>query len=146
MCRMLKYLPAAGVVLLVLLACNLASGTPPTPPARNAPRITFQFPQNGSNIIEGTDLRVDLVAEDEGGGVARVELLVDDLQHQEGRPVENIAVPVFTVTMNWMAQGAGLHSLTAIAYRADGTASDPAVITVQVLPRPTDPAAMTPGA
>lgn len=140
MCRMLKWPIILLLLLLGLIACNLASGTPPPLSERDAPRISFQFPQNGSNVIEGTDLRIDLLAEDANSGVARVTLLVDDLQHQEGGPVENIAVPTFAVTMNWLAQGVGLHSLTAIAYRADGTASDPVVITVQVLPRSTDPA------
>ena len=135
MCRMLKSVGLLALILAALCACNLAAGTPTPIPPRDAPRISYQFPQNGSTVIEGTDLRVDLVAEDDKAGVARVELLVDDLQHQEGRPIEAISVPVFAVTMNWLAQGVGLHSLTAIAYRADGTASDPAVIQVLVLQR-----------
>ena len=37
--------------------------------------------------------------------------------------------------MNWLAEGIGFHSLTAIAYRPDGTASPPTIISVQVVER-----------
>ncbi len=120
---------------LVSAACNLQQGTPTALPTPDAPAVEFLAPLNGSNVFEGTDLTVELVARDGGAGVARVALLVDDVSHQEGNPVEDDAVPVFTVTMNWLAEGVGRHSLTAIAYRPDGTASPPTSISIQVVAR-----------
>lgn len=118
-----------------LAACHLQRGTPTPLPTPDMPLVEFLSPLNGSNVFEGTDLVIELLARDAGAGVARVELLVDDLLHQEGAPVETSAVPTFTVTMNWLATGLGHHSLTAIAYRSDGTASLPATISIQVVPR-----------
>ena len=99
--------------------------------------MEFSFPLNNSTVIEGSELTMELLATDTGAGVAQVELLADDLPHQEARPQVGYAVPAFTVTMNWLARGVGRHSFTATAYRADGTASPPAVIVVEVLPAPT---------
>jgi hypothetical protein len=120
---------------LLLAGCNLQQGTPMAPPTPDAPAVEFLSPVNGSSVVQGTDLTIELVAIDPGAGVARVELLVDDVSHQEGSPVEDSVVPTFTVRMNWLADGVGRHSLAAIAYREDGTASQPTIISIQVVPR-----------
>lgn len=135
----LLVLPAFILFSMILAGCNLRAGnatnTPlPTP---DIPRVKFSYPDNNSTVLESTDLRIDLLAEDNGSGVARVELLIDDLKANEARPEVSTEVPTFAVTMNWLAKGTGIHSLTAIAYRLDGVASAPATILVQVLPRPT---------
>ena len=65
-------------------------------------------------------------------GIARVALMIDDLPYRDSQPEVSGAVPVFTVTMNWLAQGIGYHSLTAVAYRPDGTESRPRTINVLV--------------
>jgi hypothetical protein len=114
---------------LLLAACSLTAGDSTATP--DAPTIQFQFPTDGVAVAAGTDLQIGLLAQD-STGIARVELSVDDVPHQSATPVENAAVPVFTVSMNWLARGIGLHSLTAVAIRADGSASDPATIRVQV--------------
>ena len=132
---MRRVLRPALLLALVAAACNLQQGTPTPLPTPDAPAVEFLSPVNGSNVFEGTDLTVELVARDAGAGVARVELLVDDVSHQEGSPVDSDVVPVFTVTMNWLAAGVGRHSLSAIAYRADGTASPATVISIQVVAR-----------
>jgi hypothetical protein len=123
------------IIALMLSGCNLQSGSPTPFPTPNIPSIIFQFPQNNSTVLEGIDLNIDLVATDPGAGVARVELLVDDQPHQEGKPAISPEVPTFTVKMNWLAQGIGAHSFTAVAYRLDGTASAPQTIIVEVVPR-----------
>jgi hypothetical protein len=119
----------------LLAACNLQQGTSTPLPTPDVPVVEFLSPVNGSSVVEGTDLTIELVATDAGAGVARVQLLVDDLPHQEGTPVDSAAVPTFTVTMNWLADGQGFHSLTAVAYRSDGSASLPTVISIQVVAR-----------
>jgi hypothetical protein len=119
---------------LLLCGCNLSQVAPTPPPTPDAPHVEFRAPLNGSTVVEGHELTVELLATDPGNGVARVELLVDDLSHQEGKPEVSTAVPTFTVIMNWQAQGVGLHSLTAVAYRQDGSASPPTMIVVSVLP------------
>ena len=121
----------AGLVALLLLlcACNLSTQTVTPTPA--IPTVSFQFPANNVSVAEGTDLQIQLLAQDTIG-IAHVELRVDDQVHQDGKPVEAAAVPIFTVDMNWLAEGVGLHSLQATAYRLDGSASTPVIINVNV--------------
>ncbi len=120
----------ALLAALALCGCNLVTQAPPTPtPA--IPTVSFQFPANNVAVAEGTDLQIGLLAQD-AVGVARVELRVDDQPHQEAGPIEAESVPVFTVDMNWLAEGVGLHAIQATAYRLDGTASSPALINVHV--------------
>ncbi|MCC6616726.1 MAG: hypothetical protein IT320_24845 [Anaerolineae bacterium] len=123
-------------LLLALSACNLSTEAPTPTPERIVPTVEFLYPTNGSLVVEGTDVQIELLAQDSrGSGVARVELYVDDQPHQDGAPVVSSAVSVFTVDMNWLAEGVGLHALSAIAYRADGTASDAATISLEVISR-----------
>ena len=66
------------------------------------------------------------------------------MRRLEVSPDISAAVPLFTVRMNWLAQGQGRHTLSAIAYRPDGTASDMETILVNVLPPDSDLTALTP--
>lgn len=120
------------LLILLLAGCNLQTGQPTVIPTPDIPQIEFQEPANNDSIIEGTDVSIALVARDDGIGVARVELLVDDLPAGEAFPQVSGAVPIFTVTMNWLAAGIGFHSMTATAYRPDGTPSRAAVISILV--------------
>jgi hypothetical protein len=137
---MRRYLVVLGLLAFALITagCNLVYETQvaASPPFG----VYFQSPPNDLTVTEGEILNILLVAQDhEGPGISLVELYVDDVLHQDGTPVEAAAVPVFTVEMRWEAQGVGLHALSASAYRADSTISDPAVIRVYVQPRGTAP-------
>ncbi|MEP7294242.1 MAG: Ig-like domain-containing protein [Chloroflexota bacterium] len=118
------------IAALLLCACNLTQGEviPPTP---SIPTVEFQFPTNNVAVVSGTDLQIQVLAQD-AVGVARIELAVDGQPHQTAAPVDSETVPVFTVDMNWLAEGVGFHSLQATAYRLDGTSSDPVLINVNV--------------
>jgi Bacterial Ig domain len=136
MCRVLKWALLAGLVVL-LSACHIrtnnATNTPyPTP---DIPRVNFLFPENRSTVLDGADLSVQLLAEDSGDGVARVELLVDDFAVGEAKPEITAAVPVFNAIIHWSAQGIGKHSVSAVAYRPDGTASTQTTIVIEVVAR-----------
>ena len=125
------------LILALLSACNLATTPPTAIPTPDLPRVDFEQPANGATVVEGSELTIDLVASDETQGIARIELLVDDLNYREGTPENDVPVPTFRVLMNWLAQGVGRHVLTAIAYRPDGTRSDERSILIEVLPRET---------
>jgi hypothetical protein len=125
--------------------CNLSAESPTLTPQADVPTIEFQYPTNASLVVEGTEVQIQLLAQDPRGvGVARVELYVDDQLHQQGTPVVSAAVTVFTVSMNWLAEGIGMHALYAIAVRPDGTSSEQAQITLEVIP-PNDATPTNPG-
>ncbi|MDX2138981.1 MAG: Ig-like domain-containing protein [Chloroflexota bacterium] len=124
----------SAVVVLLLSACNLSSLEPTPTPEVNVPLIEFLFPANNTVVVEGTDVQIQLLAQDPRGvGVARVELYVDDVKVSQALPEVSAAVQIFTVNMNWLAQGIGFHALSAIAYRPDGTLSDPMIIRIEVI-------------
>lgn len=137
MCHLLKSVLLTAL-MVSMSACNLQVGTPTPPPTPDAPQIEFQTPTSAVLIIENTELNIELIARDAGVGVAKVELLIDDISYKEVSPTTSAAVPVFTVTMNWLAEGIGFHSMTAIAFRPDGTASPPVTIIVEVAPEQTE--------
>jgi hypothetical protein len=120
---------------LALAACNLsATGQPATataPPDR--PVAEILFPANNARVYEGTDLLVDIVARDAGAGVARLILLVDGEPLNDASPTEAETVPVFRAEMNWIARGLGMHVLSTIPYRLDGTRGDEVTIVIEVV-------------
>jgi hypothetical protein len=136
-----RYLTLA-LMLLYLPACTLLGEPIPLTPTPDIPSLQFQFPENNAQVYQGTDLQIDLLATDNTQGISRVELYIDAPvengdPHQTATPVAAPTVPVFTVTMNWLAVGVGRHQLTAVAYREDGLQSDEASIVIEVIPRQT---------
>jgi hypothetical protein len=122
-------------LIVMLLACVLSGCTLAlVSDAQREPfSLYFQTPQQDALVEAGTTVQIVLVANDNvGSGIARVDLMIDDVLYQQGRPVENIAVPVFTVEMSWTPARAGTYALTAVAYRTDGTTSPIAALRVNV--------------
>jgi len=124
------------LVALVLAGCNLAPASQITPqPTPDLPQAAILDPPNNRQVFIGTTFDIDIVARDNNPGVARIALFVDDQFIHDAVPIEQSMVPVFRVKMNWLATGIGLHLIQAVAYRPDGTQSDPAVINIEVVPR-----------
>jgi hypothetical protein len=128
--RLLIYL----MVLAGLTACNLRAGPPPPPPTPTGPLIEFISPVNNDRFREGTDLTIALLAQDSEQGIARIELQINDRPYGEAIPETAGAVPIFAANLHWLAEGAGYHALTAIAFRPDGTASPPQTISILITP------------
>lgn len=118
---------------LVLNACTLVA-IDDLPPPRDVPRIQFQQPGQDASYAEGDEVAILLLAEDTGPGVARIDLFIDDLPYQSSTPQVSPAVPVFIVEMNWRAAGVGLHALSAVATRTDGTQSDRTTLRINIVP------------
>lgn len=121
-------------LILFTTGCNLKSKDATAIPTPDIPTVRFLFPANNDQIIEGTDLTFDIYAADMSIGVARVELFIDGQLH--GEPMyygDYQFTDEFRPQTNWVAQGIGRHTIAAIAYRPDGTPSDEALITVEVI-------------
>ena len=133
---MRRCLSVFAVVLALCAGCNLDDPNATPFPTPDIPTVEFIFPAAGASVVEGADMTIDIVARDNnpGAGIARVELFLNGAPFREAEPENDIPVPVFRVEMNWIAEGAGFHALTAIAYRADGQQSDLADISVEVVP------------
>lgn len=124
-----------GLLAAMLAGCNLGSPAPTPIPTPDLPSAEITAPPNNRQVVEGVEFDIEIVARDSTAGIAKVELYVDEELINEAAPADSSSVPVFAVTMNWRAAGAGFHIVEAIPYREDGTQGDPAAITIEVLSR-----------
>jgi hypothetical protein len=121
------WLPMAGLAL-AMLACALPIGA-----GSSALSVTIQSPADGASLPVNVPVTISSVASDPNGpGVARVELRVN------GQPVDESESPGgpqagFSAAQVWTPTAEGEATIMVIAYREDGTASPPAVITVMVV-------------
>jgi hypothetical protein len=117
-----------GVMSAFVAACTSAA---PTPAASvgNKPTVIVQSPANGAVLPVGGNVAVTGAASDTVG-VDHVSLFADGVSvasSPSGAPA-----PLVPFSLTWLATPAGPHVLQVIAYRADGTPSDPSVLNVVV--------------
>ncbi len=122
--------------VMVFSACNLSAPAPPTPlpTATSAvPLVQILYPPHNQRVVEGIIFDIDILASDPAAGIQRIELYVDEelLQSSE---TETQHQQSYRIATNWLAKGIGWHKFSAIAYRADGTASHPHIIALEVVP------------
>ncbi|MGB7337309.1 MAG: Ig-like domain-containing protein [Phototrophicaceae bacterium] len=122
-------------LILLLAGCNLGTSDVTAVPTPDLPSVEILSPANNQQVIIGVDFNFDIVARDSTAGIALVELYVDDALINFSTPVDAASVPIFRTEMNWQASGIGRHIIAVIAYREDGTPSDPARLTIEVLER-----------
>jgi hypothetical protein len=131
-----------ALVGLIVLACGSPSPTPsPTAAAGGQPTIVIEFPASGTPTMVSQPLSVVVRAVDTVG-VSRVDLRVGDILVDSVRAPGGVPQTNFVATLQWVPSAAIDVTLAAVAYRADGTASEPATVLVQVLH---DGSAPTPG-
>jgi len=134
-------LPALGATLVIAVGCALSLrgaanpggsfGTPSPTAVGGVPRVEIASPQTGSSGNVGRSIDVDVRASDTSSiGISRLELFVD------GKVVDRVMVgggatrPNFAATLSWIPLGPGTFTLSALSYRPDGTASQPAEVIV----------------
>ncbi|MCY4105821.1 MAG: Ig-like domain-containing protein [Chloroflexi bacterium] len=129
-----------STLVMMLAACNLIStaGSPaavaPTP---DIPRVRILNPANNARLMRGETLILEVLAEDDGAGIHQVRLFVDD-PLAEGEPYaaatafNDIATAAFMAHLVWEGERSKSYLLTVVSYRADGTRSDGASISVHV--------------
>lgn len=124
----------------MLAACNLIStarspaASAPTP---DIPRVRILNPTNNARIVRGETVTLEVLAEDDGAGIHQVRLFVDD-PLAEGEPYaaatafNDIAAAAFMAHIDWAGERSKSYLLTVVSFRADGTRSDGASISVHV--------------
>ncbi|RMG77578.1 MAG: hypothetical protein D6711_01315 [Chloroflexi bacterium] len=120
------------VLLMILSAgCNLNADSQVIP-TFDRPIVQFIAPENNTRVVEGFDLTLDLYAQD-SIGVARIELRLNGQTFRDLDYPNYQSGQQFRAQTNWIAQGIGFHSFSAIAYRVDGTQSDEVFISIEVV-------------
>jgi hypothetical protein len=125
----------ALVIVLGLLAtaCGAGPTVTPSPVPGGQPTVVIESPVNGAPTPIGQPLTVDVRADDLAVGVNRIDLLVGGILVDIESTPGDVPQPMFAVGLQWTPTAEGSHTLTAIAYRPDGTASQPAEVTVAVV-------------
>lgn len=119
------------IVALLLTACNLEAEVPPPP---DIPAVRFVAPANNTRVQEDSLLPIDVYAEDPGqADIVRIEIKLDGFALEDASTPGYQPQPQYRVRTSWRAQGVGLHTLSAVAYRSDGTRSDEQYISVEVV-------------
>ena len=137
MFRSVKHLQTFTVLITLMLfvaGCNLGTPQETPVPTPNIPTVQILAPPNNAQVIEGTDFDLDILGVDESQGIFKIELYVDGELINDNVALTG-ALPQYRVTMNWLAKGVGFHVVTVIAFRADETRSDEALINIEVVPR-----------
>ncbi len=117
------------LVLGALVGACGGSGPSPSASSGNKPTVVVQSPVDGAVLPVGGDVGIAGAASDTVG-VDHVALFADGVSVASSPVGQPAALMPFSLT--WPAPPAGPHVLQVIAYRADGTTSDPAVINVVV--------------
>jgi len=119
-------------LVVIVAACSSAPPTP-SPPPGGQPSVIIESPANGSPTPVGQPLVVQAQATDSGPGVNRIDLRVGGiLVDSQGTP-GLVAQPSFSAALQYVPSADGVVTISVTAYRADGTASLPAEITVAVV-------------
>ncbi len=131
---------------LLLAACNLGAGQSETV-ITGVPVVQLSAPLPNATFMEGVPVNIQALISNAGPDIGRVEILVD------GTVIASLASPnaagaaTFSIpTQSWPAAGAGQHTITVTAFRADGSNSTPAVVTVSVVSQTTQTEEPSPAA
>ena len=125
----IRLLLTAATALVFIAACGSAPTGPSASASGDKPTVVIQSPTNGAVVGVGQDVAVAGAASDTVG-VDHVALFADGVGVASTPSAAPAALVPFSLT--WLATPAGPHILQVIAYRADGTPSDPAVVNVVV--------------
>ena len=119
-------------LLIAALACNAPgarSSVTPTPEGR--PSVVISSPPSGTEVVLGEEVLIQSTSTD-SVGVTRVDLQVDGVVVRSDTAPDPQGQTSFALLQSWTPTEPGEHTLSVIAYRADGTASDPATIMIRV--------------
>ncbi len=120
------------LVVTVVVGCtgaapNASSGSP----SAGRPTVTIDSPANGAAVTVGQPVNVQVTGIDTAG-VSRLDLHVANVLVDSATTPGNAPRPSFSAQLSWMPSAPGSAAVTAVAYRPDGTGSDPASIAVTV--------------
>ena len=130
-----------AIVSMILVACDLANAPVDEENLiEGPPEVTIASPLAGDTYNEGVGVNILLRVDNAGEDVARIAIEVD------GQIIGEAILPnpdgdaSFTVSNGWPAEGEGQHVISAVASRSDGTVSEEASVTINVVASATDDA------
>lgn len=122
----------AMLVLLAATACSL-NQSPEGERVGGPPVVRLVSPAANATYLEGVPVNIQASITNAGEDIDRVEVTVDNaVVTTLPDPNEN-GLPAFSISHSWLATGTGNHIVGVTAFRGDGSASEPASVTINVI-------------
>ncbi len=130
-----------AALALIVSGCNLAS-TPGqnTVAISGPPTVQIAAPPANATYLENVAVNIQALIGNAGTDLDRIEILVDGTIIQTLKTPNPGGAPSFSIAQSWQAAGAGQHTISVTAFRADGSSSAPASVAINVItaqPSPT---------
>lgn len=97
------------------------------------PQVRISSPMQNATYLSDVTVNVQIQVANAGTDIDRVEVFLDDSLIGTLPQPNPASAAAFGVTQTFTPVGAGPRVIKAIAYRADGTASEPALVTIDVI-------------
>lgn len=123
------------IFALVLTACTLPAQEEPVEvsQASGAPVVQFASPLPNTTYLAGVPVIIQLRVTNAGTDIDRVEISVDDIVIATLPSPNPSGDYLFTVTQTWESDVAGNYAISAVAYREDGSSSNPSSVMVNIV-------------
>ncbi len=120
-------------LMLFSASCGTAAPAEEETLTTGAPIVQISSPLAGDVYREGVGVNILVRVENAGEDLARVAIQVDGEIIGEAVQPELGTAQTITIRNGWPASGVGGHVITAVATRADGTSSEPASVSINVV-------------
>jgi len=123
-----------GLSLILLAGCNLnLAPTDSNASIAGPPTVQIVSPLPNATYLETVAVTIQALVSNAGPDIDRVEFAVDNTIVDTRTTPNQAGVPSFSAAYSWQALGAGSHEISVTAFRADGSSSAPASVTVTVV-------------
>lgn len=120
-------------VTAFMSACTLNPAPDGVTVSDGPPSVRLASPLPNATYLEGVPVNIQAYISNAGPDIDRVEVAIDNAI-VDTKPTPNTSgAVVFSITNSWPAAGVGAHTVSVTAFRADGSASEPATATFNIL-------------
>jgi hypothetical protein len=98
-----------------------------------APVVELSAPLANSTFLQGVVVNILASVSNAGQDIQRVEFRINEMTIADVASPNPAGAPRFSVTRTWTAEAAGNYTVSVIAYRGDGTSSQPATVQINVV-------------
>lgn len=121
-------------LLLTLAACNLnMAPNNSSLTITGVPVVQIISPLPNAAYLDGVPVNIQALISNAGPDIARVDIAVDEIVVASLETPNEAGAASFSIAQSWTADGAGAHTITVTAVRADGSSSTPITVTISVV-------------
>ncbi len=124
------------ILSVVLAGCNLNTAVGPgggQTSISGAPVVQIAAPPPNGTFLENVPVNIQALISNAGTDIDRIEIVVDGTTIQTLKSPNTAGAASFSIAQSWAATGDGQHTIGVTAYRADGSSSAPATVTISVV-------------